>query len=92
MQEFKINVLSLDMDFEVTVIGAGVIGLCIARKLCKKNFDTVVIEKNKSFGKEGSSRNSGVIHAGIYYKKSSKKSIFCKIGNKLLYEYIKEKK
>ena len=92
MQEFKINVLSLDMDFEVTVIGAGVIGLCIARKMCKKNFDTVVIEKNKSFGKEGSSRNSGVIHAGIYYKKSSKKSIFCKIGNKLLYEYIKEKK
>ena len=50
MQEFKINVLSLDMDFEVTVIGAGVIGLCIARKMCKKNFDTVVIEKNKSFG------------------------------------------
>ena len=47
MQEFKINVLSLDMDFEVTVIGAGVIGLCIARKMCKKNFDTVVIEKEK---------------------------------------------
>ena len=92
MQEFKINVLSLDMDFEVTVIGAGVIGLCIARKMCKKNFDTVVIEKNKSFGKETSSRNSGVIHAGIYYTKSSKKSIFCKTGNKLLYEYIKEKK
>ena len=80
------------MDFEVTVIGAGVIGLCIARKMCKKNFDTVVIEKNKSFGKETSSRNSGVIHAGIYYTKSSKKSIFCKTGNKLLYEYIKEKK
>ena len=44
MQEFKINVLSLDMDFEVTVIGAGVVGLCIARKMCKKNFDTVVAE------------------------------------------------
>ena len=79
MQEFKINVLSLDMDFEVTVIGAGVIGLCIARKMCKKNFDTVVIEKNKSFGKETSSRNSGVIHAGIYYKKSSKNLFFVRL-------------
>ena len=52
-------------------IGAGVIGLCIARKMCKKIFILLF----KSFGKEGSSRNS-VIHAGIYYKKSSKKSIF----------------
>ena len=80
------------MDFEVTVIGAGVIGLSIARKMCKKNFNTILIEKNKSFGKETSSRNSGVIHAGIYYTKSSKKYNFCKTGNKLLYKYIKEKK
>ena len=47
MQEFKINVLSLDMDFEVTVTEAGVIRLCIARKMCKKNFYTVVIEKRE---------------------------------------------
>ena len=47
MQEFKINVLSLDMDFEVTVTEAGVIRFCIARKMCKKNFYTVVIEKRE---------------------------------------------
>ena len=80
------------MDFEVTIIGAGVIGLSIARTLSKKKINTVVIEKNSSFGEETSSRNSGVIHAGIYYPKSSKKSEFCKQGNKLLYEYIKERK
>ena len=71
MQEFKINVLSLDMDFEVTVIGLAY-WIVYCQKVCKKNFDTVVIEKNKSFGKETSSRNSGVIHAGIYYKNLQK--------------------
>ena len=80
------------MDFEVTIIGAGVIGLSIAKALSKKKINTVVIEKNHSFGEETSSRNSGVIHAGIYYPKSSKKSEFCKQGNKLLYKYLKERK
>ena len=80
------------MDFEVTIIGAGVIGLSIAKTLSKKKINTVVIEKNHSFGEETSSRNSGVIHAGIYYPKFSKKSAFCKQGNKLLYKYLKERK
>ena len=80
------------MDFDVTIIGAGVIGLSIARALSEKKLNTVVIEKNPSFGEETSSRNSGVIHAGIYYPRSSKKSEFCKQGNKLLYKYIKERK
>ena len=61
-------------------------------KLSKKKINTVVIEKNHSFGEETSSRNSGVIHAGIYYPKSSKRSAFCKQGNKLLYKYLKERK
>ena len=76
------------MDFEVTIIGAGVIGLSIAKALSKKKINTVVIEKNHSFGEETSSRNSGVIHAGIYYKpntlraKLKKLNISSKYGKK----------
>ena len=54
------------IDFEVTIIGAGIIGLSIARELSQNGKNVLVVEKNKSFGEENSSRNSGVIHAGIY--------------------------
>ena len=56
------------IDFEVTIIGAGIIGLSIARELSQNGRNVLIIEKNKSFGEENSSRNSGVIHAGVYYK------------------------
>lgn len=78
-------------DFECTIIGAGVVGLAVARKLSQKNLNVLVLEKNKSFGEENSSHNSGVIHAGIYYKKDSLKSKFCIPGNELLYKYAKER-
>ncbi len=80
------------MKFDVVIVGAGVIGLAIARVFAKNNFKTLLVEKNKSFGKETSSRNSGVIHAGIYYPPDSLKSKFCKEGNKLLYQYLDKKK
>ena len=80
------------MDFEIVIIGAGVIGLAIGRELSKKFKNIIILEKNNSFGLETSSRNSGVLHAGIYYKKNSLKSKFCKTGNKLLSEYAKERK
>ena len=54
------------VDFEVTVIGGGVVGLSIARELSLSSKKVLVVEKNNSFGQESSSRNSGVIHAGIY--------------------------
>tara|TARA_B100000029_G_C17573668_1_gene957478 strand:- start:1175 stop:2278 length:1104 start_codon:yes stop_codon:yes gene_type:complete len=79
-------------DFECVVVGAGVIGLSIARALSMEGFDVVLIEKNKSFGQETSSRNSGVIHAGIYYNKNFLKTKFCVRGNKLLYKYAKDRK
>ncbi len=83
--------VGLSTDFECVVVGGGVIGLSIARKLSMKGFDVVLIEKNTSFGQETSSRNSGVIHAGIYYGKDSLKTKFCVKGNKLLYEYAKKR-
>ena len=53
---------------KVAIIGAGVIGLNIAYELSKSMTDIIVVEKNDSFGQESSSRNSEVIHAGIYYQ------------------------
>lgn len=70
----------------VTIIGAGVIGLAIARELSEKGYDIMLLEKNEKYGQEQSSRNSEVIHAGIYYEKDSLKTRMCLEGNRLLYE------
>ncbi|MDY0150876.1 MAG: NAD(P)/FAD-dependent oxidoreductase [Candidatus Cloacimonas sp.] len=72
------------------VIGAGAIGLAIAYELSKQDSDLVVVEKESSFGKHTSSRNSEVIHAGHYYSPGSLKASLCVDGNKLLYSYLQE--
>jgi len=77
---------------DVIVIGGGVIGLCIARELSSSGKETIVLEKNERAGDVTSSRNSGVIHAGIYYPENFLKTKFCVQGNRLIYEYAKEKK
>ena len=71
----------------VTIIGAGVIGLAVAAELSKHYKDVFIIEKNASFGRETSSRNSEVIHAGIYYPNDSLKKSVCVEGKSLLYEF-----
>ncbi len=71
----------------ITIIGAGVIGLSVAAELARQNQDIVVVEKYPSFGQETSSRNSEVIHAGIYYPLDSLKLKTCLEGNRLLYEF-----
>jgi L-2-hydroxyglutarate oxidase LhgO len=78
------------MDAEITIIGAGVVGLAIAEKMSEKYSDVFVIEKHTTFGQETSSRNSEVIHAGIYYTKGSLKARLCLEGKRLLYEYCKK--
>lgn len=72
---------------QITIIGAGVIGLAIAAELGKENQDIVLVEKESSFGQGCSSRNSEVIHAGIYYPKDSLKAKLCVEGNRLLYDF-----
>jgi L-2-hydroxyglutarate oxidase LhgO len=72
---------------EISIIGAGVAGLAIAEALAKQNRQVVVLEKNDSFGQETSSRNSEVIHAGIYYPKAFLKSRLCLEGSRLLYAW-----
>jgi L-2-hydroxyglutarate oxidase LhgO len=76
---------------EVVVVGAGVVGLAIARELALHGKSVLVLEKEPSFGMSTSSRNSEVIHAGIYYSKDSLKANLCVRGNRLLYSYAKER-
>ncbi|RLC49689.1 MAG: NAD(P)/FAD-dependent oxidoreductase [Candidatus Cloacimonadota bacterium] len=77
-------------EVNVLVIGAGVVGLSIAKVLSEEFEDVVVVEKEKSFGRHTSSRNSEVIHSGIYYSKDSLKAKFCVEGNKLLYDFCEK--
>jgi L-2-hydroxyglutarate oxidase LhgO len=71
----------------IIIIGAGAVGLSIAAELAHSHKDIVVVERNPSFGQETSSRNSEVIHAGIYYPKDSLKLKTCLEGKALLYEF-----
>ena len=74
---------------DITIVGAGVIGLAIAHELSSifTDLDLVILEKNSRFGQEISSRNSEVIHSGIYYPIDSLKSKLCLAGNRLLYQF-----
>ncbi len=72
--------------FDITTIGAGVVGLAIAEELSKQFRGILLLDKNESHGQETSSRNSEVIHAGIYYPEGSLKASLCIEGRKLLYE------
>src|SRR4051812_9555726 len=72
---------------DAVVIGAGVVGLAIARALAQAGREVVILEAEDAFGTHTSSRNSEVIHAGIYYTKGSLKARSCVAGKELLYEY-----
>lgn len=74
----------------ITIVGAGVVGLAIAYELARTQKDIFVVEKNLSFGQETSSRNSEVIHAGIYYPKESLKCKTCIEGKQRLYQFCQK--
>lgn len=69
------------------VIGAGVVGLAVARALAMRGLETLVLEAESAIGTGTSSRNSEVIHAGIYYPPGSAKASLCVSGKRLLYAY-----
>ena len=71
------------------VIGAGVIGLAVAREMALQGRETILLERESAFGTISSARNSEVIHAGIYYPKDSLKAKLCVEGNRMLYEYCR---
>ena len=76
---------------ECLVVGGGVIGIAIARRLALAGLEVLVLEAESSMATHTSARNSEVIHAGIYYPTNSLKAKFCVAGRKLLYKYCEEK-
>ena len=81
------------MSFSVDafVIGAGVVGLACARRLAMAGLETVVLERERHFGQGISSRNSEVIHAGLYYQPGSLKAKSCRTEWERLYDYCKSR-
>lgn len=78
-------------DFDTAVIGAGVVGLALAREAALAGQSVVVLERNWGIGQETSARNSEVIHAGIYYPHGSLKARFCVRGRTLLYDFLRSR-
>lgn len=76
-----------NLKIQTVVIGAGVVGLAVARELARAGRDVIVLESGNRFGDGISSRNSEVIHAGIYYPKGSLKARLCVSGRRKLYDY-----
>ena len=79
-------------EVDCLVIGGGVSGIAIARELSSKFDNIFLIERNNQIAQETSSRNSEVIHAGMYYDQGSLKSKLCLRGKELLYDYLKERR
>ena len=81
----------MEISCHTLIVGGGITGLTIARELLKKGVeDIVIIEKENSLGAHASGRNSGVLHAGIYYSAGTHKARFCVEGNRLMKEYCRE--
>jgi glycerol-3-phosphate dehydrogenase len=74
----------------ILIIGGGVVGCAIARAVSARWQDVFLVEQNPKLGMATSSRNSGVIHSGIYYPKNSLKARHCVEGNRLTYEFCKK--
>src|SRR5215831_9517877 len=72
---------------DIVVVGAGVIGLAVARELSRTGREVLTLEAASDFGTGTSSRNSEVIHAGIYYPKNSLKARLCVAGRERLYTF-----
>ena len=82
------------MNFDFVIIGGGMVGLTIAHQLIEKDIsiNICIVDKETSLGAHSSGRNSGVLHAGIYYKPGSTRAKVCIDGAKRLKQWIDYKK
>ncbi|WP_323768559.1 NAD(P)/FAD-dependent oxidoreductase [Marinovum sp.] len=78
-------------ETDAVVIGAGVVGLAVARALALAGREVLILEKNPVMGEETSARNSEVIHAGLYYPPGSLKARHCRRGRDMLYDFCDER-
>src|SRR5260370_2287263 len=76
----------------ILMIGGGVVGCATAYVLSQRWQDVFLVEQNPRVGMATSSRNSGVIHSGIYYQKNSLKARLCVAGNRMMYEFCEKHK
>ena len=74
-------------DMQVLVIGAGIVGLAVARAAARAGHEVIVAESADAIGTGSSSRNSEVIHAGMYYPTGSRRAKLCPRGNRMLYDF-----
>jgi L-2-hydroxyglutarate oxidase LhgO len=74
---------------DVVVIGGGIVGCHIAYRLAKEGREVFLLEKERSLGEHASTRNSGVIHSGLYYEPGSLKAGLCVSGRHLTYEFLR---
>ena len=81
-----------DFDFDAVVVGAGAVGLACGRALSQRGLSVLVLEKEPQIGQGVSSRNSEVIHGGLYYPTGSLKAKFCIEGRRALYAYLETHK
>jgi len=78
---------------QILIVGAGITGLTIARELIYRGAgDIVILEKESSLGRHASGRNSGVLHAGMYYTPDTLKAKYCVDGNRMMKEFCRKKK
>ena len=76
----------MSVDVDVVVIGAGIVGVATAAAIAREGRSVVIVDRHPGPARETSSRNSGVIHAGLYYPEASLKAVACHEGRRMLYE------
>ncbi len=82
----------MSFDFDAVVVGAGAVGLACGRALSKRGLTVLVLEKEPHIGQGVSSRNSEVIHGGLYYPTGSLKARLCVAGRRQLYAFLESRK
>jgi 2-hydroxyglutarate dehydrogenase len=80
-----------DGEFDVAVVGAGIVGLAVARAFAGEGLRVCVLEAREQLGREQTGHNSGVIHAGVYYAPGSLKARLCVEGARAMYEYCEQR-
>ncbi len=92
MRQDREDAMTTGFDFDAVVVGAGAVGLACGRALSKRWLMVLVLEKEPHIGQGVSSRNSEVIHGGLYYPTGSLKAQFCVEGRRALYAYLDSRK